>query len=1554
MIPEIENVFEEQETLAQFEKSRQFFHEADLLKFDNYHVEAERKYREAMDATIDNGVYFHLAQGQIHEIHKNIEDALTEFEIASNINSNLLDVQINLGLIYRKLSSHLRSFNRNEEASRMMEESLAAFQRALAIDANSIDIHKTLAMTYLKINNNVEAEKCARKTLSIDPDSYLGLNVLAQIEKAKGQPENLAQARKLLLRAIELKPNHDFAYSLMGSLETKPAKALEWYDKALFLQPKNDYVLTEIGKIYRDKFGKASESISWFNQVIEIKGNLQHGPLTNRGNALLKANQFQEAETDLKNALAINPSYSYAIVTMRDLLKSQGRFEEALQFAQKAYQVNKNPKNDKELKEIEGKFQTDKNNSLAITSELCRIKADFRKEETLKKAHEALRLFSKNNAAWGTIGLCYAYQNNSATAKGYLQESLDINPDVFMYRQTLAVVLERLGDLPAAEREFTLLVQQRPSHNQASDGLARVKRKLQGLTVIDKFKLSEGPKLSFLNNLTGREEFHYIELIRDFLNDRMERWRLPIRDVIKDIGRDSIFIIAKTGVGKTVSVPTKVLLELCDKLIGQGANFLKKFPQVYVVEPRIPICTMMMAEMNQGYQDYIAYRMIKCQTFAEYAGKRGVADVNAQDKETVEQITALAYEFASQGLAPYKPRLFNLYGCITSQGKVNADAPILFITTGIMESLSFEGKNLDPDYNRIIIDEAHVTIEQNPAIELGIGLSTQKGVKIDYMSATVDQATLEMDLDVKIIYVGEKRFPICLTNLGDTVDNKILELVEKFLVSPKEGSFPEAESFHDPQIQKDIKRVRQHLLSEDDYREDDKAYSGLKNRPQGMLVVVSSHQDERSDTRRITDLIANADFQSQRKVYALRLASPIIRDPAQKLAFDRLINKIERENGRYVIVATNVVEMGITFSSIDYVVTMDSEFENKFVDGSSMTVKVPLGVNALYQRIGRCGRLRPGMAFIANDFGAPYTKKSDEDLMRGLEEQPIRYPLAKGSFLKLALYTYRERIPEAALRMAVTNLKLPSRIQENPLLWSKFLRERARMRQIGIAQNDALTIAGEKALTFIGLEDMDFAVLLANTIKKYGPSSSLAIIFTLFAAAAEHGFDKIVRKGFILENQNSLSAFELIQEESIDISKENAQEIIQQYGSNAMEIYKALLEAGADCQVCADIYHLIREGYRLVTKKENNESGLAEMQTEGVTAEANRQEELTGFSEIEPEIVEQQYDEEFDRSFLDPLAAAFSEHSTEKTLAFEKAAVSLNDQSELINIWRIFHYFFNKYFSLMRSRVFNTLEENEFREKMEKEAEKLQVSARTLRDLNKKFLDLCKQTKIELPKIELPLEVDQRLSDGEIKILRDNCLNELLFERTGSLKGFDLCKKLYEISGNKAWLNDSQATDALRQAGFSVSSAQVKEWWYLIIREARKRFEEKKKSFLFKESREDLPTITKKMERQILELLRENGYHRKLTLIAEKNGKGFRAFVKDEAGQETGVFFDNEKSPLSVNFFGKETVDVLAKLTPEMRSKTIKKGGPENLELSEVEEKVFAISHLTVLEPKQA
>ena len=108
-----------------------------------------------------------------------------------------------------------------------------------------------------------------------------------------------------------------------------------------------------------------------------------------------------------------------------------------------------------------------------------------------------------------------------------------------------------------------------------------------------------------------------------------------------------------------------MLLALCDNLLREGVDLAHRYPQVYVVEPRIPICTMTMAEMNEGRQNYVAYRMKDAPAFRTFLHGEGVIDIDAKDQNTVDRIVSLAHKFAAMRQAR-TIRHFNLYSCITS------------------------------------------------------------------------------------------------------------------------------------------------------------------------------------------------------------------------------------------------------------------------------------------------------------------------------------------------------------------------------------------------------------------------------------------------------------------------------------------------------------------------------------------------------------------------------------------------------------------------------------------------------------------------------------------------------------------------------------------------------------------------------------------------------------------------------------------------------------------------------------------------------------------------
>lgn len=539
------------------------------------------------------------------------------------------------------------------------------------------------------------------------------------------------------------------------------------------------------------------------------------------------------------------------------------------------------------------------------------------------------------------------------------------------------------------------------------------------------YEKPDHPILSLGQNAT----VHMMEII-DFLKWTVDSDRLEIASYLPDMTDDSFFLVAATGLGKTVAVPVHVLIRQMQRT-GQTRG---QQPHVWVVEPRIPIAIEQSQYMNALWDEYRLKR--------------------------------------SRSRSKTKP----LFGCITSaSGKVNPDAPIQFVTTGIFELLAREG-SLDPLNDRIIIDEAHVTVEQNPGVELGIALCRKAGVTVDYMSATVDVTGLEETLGVgSVIRADKARNIIWKSNLLKPIDEAIVDLVQNTLITPRRDS-----AYYPPSTYKHAKEVVDSALE--------------PGRSHGMLIVVNSFNGDTSDTRKLTDKLRK----SHPHLPVLHLASDVIRDPRRQARFKSRLAGIERQHENYIIIATSVVEMGITFPSLDYVVTMDAGYDQETIGDVSFPVVAPLGVNALLQRIGRVGRRRPGIAYISNEVGADYSSLEDTELNgSALAYEPIRYPLSSAPLMPLAYYGAQQEWND--LDTWLTDLKLPSRIQESADRMEYFHEQFEKLELLGITENGKLTELGKRMEQWIGRADIAYATHLQRRLSD--GASREEVLFWIVATA---------------------------------------------------------------------------------------------------------------------------------------------------------------------------------------------------------------------------------------------------------------------------------------------------------------------------------------------------------------------------------------------------------------------------------------------------------------------
>jgi len=125
----------------------------------------------------------------------------------------------------------------------------------------------------------------------------------------------------------------DLVGCLKGGLEHQqagdPAKAEEFYRKALQIEPGNSIAIQLLGRLAQQR-GAHQEAVDFFSEALAgAPGNAEI--LNNLGNSLIELEQYEEAIVHLERALALEPDYAQAHNNLGAALTSAERPEEAIE-----------------------------------------------------------------------------------------------------------------------------------------------------------------------------------------------------------------------------------------------------------------------------------------------------------------------------------------------------------------------------------------------------------------------------------------------------------------------------------------------------------------------------------------------------------------------------------------------------------------------------------------------------------------------------------------------------------------------------------------------------------------------------------------------------------------------------------------------------------------------------------------------------------------------------------------------------------------------------------------------------------------------------------------------------------------------------------------------------------------------------------------------------------------------------------------------------------------------------------------------------------------------
>jgi superfamily II DNA/RNA helicase len=527
-----------------------------------------------------------------------------------------------------------------------------------------------------------------------------------------------------------------------------------------------------------------------------------------------------------------------------------------------------------------------------------------------------------------------------------------------------------------------------------------------------------------------------------------------IKEYLPEMKHKPFFLLAATGLGKTVIVPLHNWLEIFNRVkhtrIYSYDN--NHTPSVFVVVPTVTIAEDQVSFLNEMYDKFCELNQINSKS---------------------------------------------LFGCKTVKGSINNNAPIQFLTTGVFEAMavndSFQLTN-----HAIIIDEAHKVLETSCGFEVALTNLRYKGVRIDYMSATVDTRGLLEKLGVELIIKADSiRHPIYKYNTNQSMIDSMVDVIQHCLIkcSHKSPYLPKSE-----------------FCDRDFY---DELSDSWNHRPSAMLAIVNSKRDIEELTS-----VVNDNFPS---FPVLHYSSAIKRSHQLNNEFQARVKELTRQNKNYLIISTNVVEMGVTFDNLDWVITKDQEYTN-VNDKLTLT---PLKVNSLYQRLGRVGRHGLGIGIITNDGGSYYSSLPNHEL-NCLTNETINFPCQTGGDDLIAMNTILHNWSDSEFKNKLTQWNCPSQVHLNSTRVEAIINKREILKDLYTMNPDqSISNMGRlmhQMMNYTGLSPYNcYAIIAAYTHKDWSEFS----FFLAQSIVAKYTFYDFPRAGFLTdltvkENTNSI------------------------------------------------------------------------------------------------------------------------------------------------------------------------------------------------------------------------------------------------------------------------------------------------------------------------------------------------------------------------------------------------------------------------------------------------
>jgi tetratricopeptide (TPR) repeat protein len=304
----------QQPATAQDARSQAYFHAAMAGVYEDqamntgkpeFAQHAIEEYKAAINADpnspqLYNGLAdLYFRTGRAHEAEATVRELLKN-------SPNDLDAHKLLGHIYlRQLGEQQNASSGGANAQpsgNTLDQAIAEYEKLLSLDSSSVENHMVLGQLYLVKHQQDKAEQQFQIARKLDPESE---DVILNLARVYAENNNLDQTAKILESVPESDrtPRMEFTLGATYDQMKRTKDAIAAYKRANDMQPGDPPTLNALAQ------------------------------------ALLNNNQLDEALKQYKDFAAADPENADPLINISEILRRQGKYEEALITIRKARKI---------------------------------------------------------------------------------------------------------------------------------------------------------------------------------------------------------------------------------------------------------------------------------------------------------------------------------------------------------------------------------------------------------------------------------------------------------------------------------------------------------------------------------------------------------------------------------------------------------------------------------------------------------------------------------------------------------------------------------------------------------------------------------------------------------------------------------------------------------------------------------------------------------------------------------------------------------------------------------------------------------------------------------------------------------------------------------------------------------------------------------------------------------------------------------------------------------------------------------------------------------------